>query len=310
MKVSVLCMAYNHEKYIRSALDGFVSQKTDFDYEVIVHDDASTDGTAGIIREYAEKYPNLIKPIYQTENQYSKKDIVREIMVPESTGRYIATCEGDDYWIDENKLQLQADFLDRNPEYSACAHNSYKLEMMTNQKTVMYDRADYDIQTPDVLCGGSCCYQTASLMYRREYIEEIPQFLQNGRLDYMFAIHLSLKGPIRFFNRIMSVYRVGTESSWTKNNRRNMHRNALFHKFVSIKLREIDEYTNHAYGEQIEDLILYNDYKELYFDEKYSEMRQPKYRKLYQQESMSDKIKMRLKHHFSGLYHLYRRIKY
>ena len=103
--VSVYCLAYNHEQYIRDALEGFVRQKTNFRYEVLVHDDASTDNTPAIIREYAQKYPDIIKPIFQTENQYSKGvKILPEIIHPKSSGRYIAFCEGDDYWCDENKL--------------------------------------------------------------------------------------------------------------------------------------------------------------------------------------------------------------
>lgn len=213
MKVSILCVAYNHEKYIKSALEGFINQKTNFEYEVIVHDDASTDSTADIIREYAAKYPNLIKPICQTENQYSKKvDICREIMLPVSTGTYIAVCEGDDYWIDEQKLQLQVDFLDQNPEYSGCVHNSYKLEMLTGKQTVIYGTTDRDLLTTHVLNGGACCYQTSSLIFRREAFFDFPPFLPVFH-DYPFSIHLSLLGPIRYMGRIMSVYRSGTESS-------------------------------------------------------------------------------------------------
>ena len=106
IKLSIVCTAYNHEKYIRSALDGFVMQKTNFAFEAIVHDDASTDGTADIIREYAKKYPDIIVPIIQTENQHSKKvQITREIIFPMIKGKYIAFCEGDDYWTDPYKLQ-------------------------------------------------------------------------------------------------------------------------------------------------------------------------------------------------------------
>lgn len=310
MKVSVLCTAYNHEKYIRSALEGILSQKTDFDYEVLVHDDASTDGTAGIIREYAERYPQLIKPIYQSENQYSKRrDLYREILIPEAKGTYIAICEGDDYWIDENKLQMQVDFLDQNSSYAACVHNCYKLDMMTDCRTVMYGEADYDIQTADVLVGGSCCYQTASLLCRREAFSDLPPFVP-GFFDYPFSIHLSLLGPIRFLGRIMSVYRVGTESSWTTANKKDMHKNAMFHTYVSQMLQAVNDYTNHAYDQQIRELVCYNNYKALYFDEKYSEMRAPEYRELYRRESRASKIKMRLKQYFAPLYHVYRRLKY
>lgn len=116
--VSVICTAYNHESYIRQCLDGFVMQKTNFSFEVLVHDDASTDRTADIIREYEAKYPDIIKPIYQNENQYSKGiAIYSKFIYPNVNGKYIAICEGDDYWIDPFKLQKQVDFLETNEEY-------------------------------------------------------------------------------------------------------------------------------------------------------------------------------------------------
>lgn len=125
--VVIRCITYNHEPFIRDALEGFVMQKTSFPFVAVVHDDASTDGTASIIREYAEKYPNIIKPIYETENQYSKRDgSLRRIMneACDATGaKYIAFCEGDDYWIDPLKLQKQVDFLEANPEYGMCYTN-------------------------------------------------------------------------------------------------------------------------------------------------------------------------------------------
>ena len=117
--VSVYCLTYNHAKYIKDALEGFVHQKTNFQFEVIVHDDASTDGTADIIKDYARKYPDIIVPIYQNENQYSKKvPITRTFVLPILKGKYYAACEGDDFWCDENKLQKQVDWLENNPEYS------------------------------------------------------------------------------------------------------------------------------------------------------------------------------------------------
>lgn len=119
--VSVVCLSYNHEKYIRDALDGFVMQKTNFGFEVIIHDDASTDNTIVIIKEYAEKYPDIIKPIFEKENQYSKPggDILGKTIMA-CQGKYLAFCEGDDYWIDPNKLQKQVDYLEEHPECSLC----------------------------------------------------------------------------------------------------------------------------------------------------------------------------------------------
>ena len=120
--VSVCCLAYNHEPFIRQCLDGFMMQQTDFPFEIIIHDDASTDGTADIIREYVAKYPDIIKPIYQKENQYSEGvNIVSTYQFPRAIGKYIALCEGDDYWTDPLKLQKQVDFLEAHEDYSICS---------------------------------------------------------------------------------------------------------------------------------------------------------------------------------------------
>ena len=120
-KVIVHCLVYNHEPYLRDCLNGFVMQKTNFPFKAVVHDDCSTDGSAAIIREYAEKYPDIIEPIYETENQWNKGTLT-QVMDSATLGRssYIAYCEGDDYWTDPRKLQTQVDFLDANPEYSMC----------------------------------------------------------------------------------------------------------------------------------------------------------------------------------------------
>ena len=116
--VSIVCTTYNHENYIRQALDGFIMQQCSFPIEVIVHDDASTDNTAAIIREYAQKYPDIIKPILQTENQYSKGYNIWEYLFTQvAKGKYIAICEGDDYWIHPLKLKIQVDFLEKNSDY-------------------------------------------------------------------------------------------------------------------------------------------------------------------------------------------------
>ena len=124
--VSICCTAYNHEPYIEEAIESFLMQKTDFPFEVLVHDDCSTDGTANIIREYEKKYPNIIKPIYQKENQYLKGiKIGPTFIYPRAKGEYIALCEGDDYWTDPEKLQIQIDFLEKNEEYVISGHDAF-----------------------------------------------------------------------------------------------------------------------------------------------------------------------------------------
>ncbi|NVN94420.1 MAG: glycosyltransferase [Bacteroidetes bacterium] len=122
--VSVLCQAYNHGEFIEQCLKGIMMQETSFSFEVLVHDDASTDNTADIIKKFELQYPEIIKPIYQTENQFSqKKKVFSRIQLPRAKGKYIAICEGDDYWTDPLKLQKQVDFLEANPDYVICYHD-------------------------------------------------------------------------------------------------------------------------------------------------------------------------------------------
>lgn len=112
--VSISCITFNQEQYIQQAIEGFLIQETSFPFEILIHDDASTDNTAAIIKEYEKKYPAIIKPIYQSENQYSQGNDVSEINIKRAKGKYIAFCEGDDFWIDPLKLQKQIDVLEKN----------------------------------------------------------------------------------------------------------------------------------------------------------------------------------------------------
>lgn len=135
--VSICCITFNHAPYLKECLDGFVMQQTNFKYEVIIHDDASTDGTQEIIKEYTQKYPDIFKPILQTENQYSKgvKRILATFCYPKAKGKYIALCEGDDYWTDPLKLQKQVDFLEAHPDIVYTCHRYLvQVEHDTNKK--------------------------------------------------------------------------------------------------------------------------------------------------------------------------------
>ncbi|WP_114793148.1 glycosyltransferase [Niabella yanshanensis] len=139
MTVSISCITYNHAPYIRQCLDGFMIQQCSFDFEVLIHDDASTDGTSDIIREYQQKYPDIIKPIIQAENQYSKgvRGINIKYNFPRAKGKYIALCEGDDYWTDPLKLQKQVDFLEKNNDYSVITGGYIALNVTKTQRNTM-----------------------------------------------------------------------------------------------------------------------------------------------------------------------------
>lgn len=219
--VSVRCITYNHENYIAQALDGFLMQKTNFPFEVIVHDDASPDRTADIVREYEKKYPAIIKAIYQTENQYSKRDgTIARILNEACKGKYIAFCEGDDYWIDENKLQMQVDFLENNPEYSAYYGNIECIDGTGNPSDYAYKvfpkYANHTILKSDPhyypLIGHISTCMIRSIFVVQLYKDV--DFRING--DNLISIIASGTGDVYYSGKIFSKYRVTFDGdSWT-----------------------------------------------------------------------------------------------
>ena len=312
MKVSVYCLVYNHEKVLHTALEGFVNQKVNFDYEVIVHDDASTDGSRAIIEEYARRYPKIIRPIYQQENQYSKQvSIFNTFIYPRITGEYIAICEGDDYWCDPDKLQLQVDFLDAHPDYSACVHNTCKLNVTNDEKSLMYSRTqDADIGFEDVILRGAQSFHTSSVMYRRQYGANRPAFFQKAKTfgDYPLAIYLALSGKIRFISRTMSVYRSWGEGSWTQRNMTQLKKISLHYQYVADMLEEVDRYTHGQYHQLLRELVVQNRYTSIEFDEQYGQLRREPYREIFNSKPLKYRIKILLRQYLNKPYHLYRKI--
>ena len=211
--VSIHCLVYNHEPYLRDCLEGFVMQKTNFRFDAIVHDDASTDGSGAIIREYAEKYPDIIKPIFEIENQYSKQDGSLEYIMNNATkGKYVAYCEGDDYWINPNKLQKQIDFLESHKECSACFGNFLTRTMYNGSRTKMKHRKTY-YDLHDVLSGKMFGLQ--NLCLRREVIN-VP--IKTSQEDVLIYLQCAVHGKIGYIDEDFAVYRItgsGVATRWT-----------------------------------------------------------------------------------------------
>ena len=208
--VSIRSLVYNQEKYIAQALDGFLMQQTNFPFEIVVHDDASTDKTANIIRDYEAKYPQIIKPIYETENQYSKHDgSLSRAINSGCRGKYIALCEGDDYWTDAFKLQKQLDFLKEHPDYSMCFHRAkIKYEKGYGDCALKCDDIENREYKPDEFLTKWIA-PTASIMSKRECLfYEIKNLTHVLNGDVFFILKCSALGKIYGMSDYMSVYRV------------------------------------------------------------------------------------------------------
>ncbi|MBK2297078.1 MULTISPECIES: glycosyltransferase family 2 protein [Francisella] len=217
--LSVYCATYNHEKYISQAIDSFLMQETDFPFEIIINDDCSKDNTAKIVSEYYAKYPNIIRPIFQTENQNSiGLTPFVDIMMPISKGRYIATCEGDDYWTDPLKLQKQVDFLESHPNFMGCVHATRIVEEYEETLDIIPHNAHKaDVFTFENYSKAECYFHTSSCVYRYEskYKSQVDEYFKYACGDWYFSMVFSSFGPIKYIDEVMSVYRIHGQGMWS-----------------------------------------------------------------------------------------------
>ena len=226
IKVSIHCLAYNHANYIEQAIQSFLRQKCNFKFEVLIHDDASKDGTADIIRKYEKMYPDIIKGYYQKENQYSKGVyILGAFQYPRMRGKYVAVCEGDDYWIDENKLQKQYDYLESHEECSLVFHNAIVVDV--NNKVVRNSFMPKNVFYENYFKDSDSLYScdeiikldfapTNSLFFRRKDVPDYLDFFNKKRRvcgDLAMRIFFSSRGYAFFFKDKMSAYRSGVSGS-------------------------------------------------------------------------------------------------
>jgi hypothetical protein len=263
--VSISVITYNHEKYIRQCLDGILMQNVDFPYEVLVHDDASPDGTADIIREYEAKYPGIIKPIYQTENQYSQGKPVSKFNFDRARGKYLAFCEGDDYWTDPGKLQKQVDFLERHPEYIATAHRVNVI----NERGETIDLPGFSdivehVYTIDEYFKpphpGKLPSQLASLVMRNVFLTLDPHIQDmfyscNALGDRKLSLLLVMMGDTYCFSEAMTTYRYITSegTSWSA----QMHGKNLSYAIYKRSL-VLQQFANEAFGFELPASTLYD----------------------------------------------------
>lgn len=207
--VSICCISYNHEKFISQCLDGFIIQKVDFPFEIVISDDCSTDNTKKIIDTYVSKYPAIFKNVSPSKNLGSIKNFYH--VLEKASGKYIALCEGDDYWIDENKLQMQVDFLEKNPEYGMCYTNfNLVSEKSKNIKQKALDTKKWDLKNWIISPGYTC---PPSWCYRKELIKKIPKIDSCDGTFICFAVFLYNTKVYCFKNSVTSCYRILKESA-------------------------------------------------------------------------------------------------
>lgn len=216
--VSISCITYNHESYLRQCLDSFLMQKTTFPFEIVIHDDASTDDTGNIITEYAQRYPGMIYSLIQQENQFRKGEgsITARFNLPRCRGKYIALCEGDDYWTDEYKLQKQVDLLEQYTQATMCV--GLNKQYYEKNGVSLIDKPYKGKNLPLIYLDDT----------KRQYFHTSTYLIRKSTLDYVRERYLHLflgdtairyllinEGPFVLLNDVVSVYRITGTGIWS-----------------------------------------------------------------------------------------------
>ena len=277
--VSICCVAYNQENYIRQALDSFLAQKTKFPFEIIVSDDASPDHTADIIREYELKYPEIIKPVYYSQNIYSQGINPDKANYAKASGKYIAVCEGDDYWIDEYKLQKQVDYMESHPDCTFCFTNAYFLAGETYwKKFIPLDPKSYKLPDgkTDIDAGEIALMSatpTASYMWRADKVVFPPLPKDTFDHDLYLSIYAASKGYAHFIDEFTCVYRTDNPNSLQHAWQSDINKFIKVQKSIRNLYVELQKMTGHKYDKIFDFMIFINKVDTFMAEKNYKELR-------------------------------------
>ncbi|KFK97884.1 MULTISPECIES: glycosyltransferase [unclassified Serratia (in: enterobacteria)] len=234
--VSICCITYKQEKYIKQAIDSFLMQKTTFPFEIIIGEDHGKDNTLTILNEYQQKYPRLIRVITSDDNIGANSNLLRVFHAAE--GKYIAVCEGDDYWCNENKIQVQFDKLEADSSISICVHSAKLLKdnNLHNGFKMSIKESFFDVN--DVINCNKQYSPTASYFFKRSNIGVLPNWFSEAPIgDFFIEVYMLSQGKGCFLSAEMAVYRVGSDNSWSSSINENIQ------KYIQTQERIVN-YTN------------------------------------------------------------------
>lgn len=312
--VSICAVCYNHGPYLKEALDHFLSQKG-VSFEILIHDDASKDDSQAIIRAYQKKYPDIIKPILQTENQYSQgiTNISGAFNFPRAKGKYIALMDCDDYWSDELKLKRETDYLEAHPDCMMCVHAA---EVRNDQgelvnKDLMRPYRGDRLLTPSEAVDKAGAFPFGSMVFRKEIVETLPDYYVNCPVgDRPLELMAAARGSIVYFDRAMSVYRFNAAGSWTNDMKSGDYKKKqdTYARQMKEMYRGFDAATGRKYHREAVSAA-----NRLYFLTRMNlrdgkEIFSAKYRKYYRELPFRDRFFARFECGFPRLYSLTRKL--
>jgi len=293
--VSINCVTYNQENYIADAIESFLAQKTNFEFEILIGEDCSTDNTREIVEKYVRDYPDKVKLITSDHNVGFKKNTER--IFNHSEGKYIALCDGDDYWIDPFKLQKQVDYLEQHADCTMCFHaakiiNSEKVPLGT---FVRPSKNNTKFTAGDIALGGGGFFPTASVVYPKAIMENPPDCYRQASVDdFPLGLILAGHGYAYYIDEVMSVYRTGVQGSWTSQllNGKDVNAKKIANNKDDIKT--LDAYNHYSNGEYHQDVDKGIRFREFYIaicERNLREIKKSKYKDIIRELGFKGKVK-------------------
>lgn len=296
--VSINCITYNQEKYIATAINSFLAQKTNFEFEILIHDDASTDNTVKILKDFQKKYPDKIKLILQKENQFQKKIKILSLNERRSNAKYIAVCEGDDYWISPDKLQKQVEYMENNPDCSMIFHDAILVD--EDQSFLGEFPGTYKRKEGIKKINELNFIPTASKLYRQKYIIDVPSWFHDApHGDFSNMLICSNYGYIYYLDEKMSAYRTNVNGSLLFNEMKKYKINPKSQiRQINLRIEELQKYnkwSKYKKNDLISEMIINEEFKKECLNKKFLNLHKKKYKVILKQLTAQSKAKLYLK---------------
>lgn len=321
--VTVCCITYNHAKFVKQCLDGIVEQKTDFPFSILIHDDASTDGTTDIIREYINEYPNLFVPMLEKKNQYSQGNhsILIKYMLERAKGQYIAVCEGDDFWCDKYKLQKQYDLLQKHKNCNMCTHtveiikeDGRSLGTKIPQRNIASGEMEGKTLINYLAYEDTHLFHTSSMFFEKKVIADdlknIPSFLTSTAAeDRALFLYYAAKGNIYYTDKCMSKYRIQSEGSWSLNNSQSKQHALRTDNELFQMISDFNEYTQERFAKEVYAYQTLLNFRIFQYERRFKELLDVRYANLFQKLGKRQKAYYRICANFPLVGDIYYKIK-
>lgn len=313
-ELTVIIMTYNQKDYIAQALESVLSQKIDVDFDILIHDDCSDDGTYEIIADYQNRYPDLIRVIKEDKRRFLKEGFNMMIfnhVVPYINSKYIAYLDGDDYWCDNNKLQKQYDYMTSNPNYSMCFHAAYQLKKDGDMSSKWFFANEGDIDMSDVVNDQpGIRIATSSIFLTSEAFKDFSEWRKIFPVEdvpmYMTAL---LYGNVHRFKEPMSVYRQFSIGSWSSQNIDNKERVLSHLNGIITGIKMFDAQTKFVYHDMVVRQIESCEFRISYANKDYKEIFSKKNKRFVKRLPRKQRVSLKLQYRFPRLYNLVHRKK-